>query len=184
MICSLAEIDTYSMYKREFSSEQWERIARAKISSLNIVIDDTLKREEWQELKRLEECDDLGLVVFDALCHSKHTATNYVQDLSLITRELRHLSKIKNIPVIFTHTPNRKLEKRKDKRPRCKDLIGDGTLEQDSDTIIFIYRDEYYNGSYEDFSNAEIIIAKNRYGLTGNVLLEWRGRYGKFSEKL
>jgi len=48
MICSLAEIDTYSMYKREFSSDQWERIAGAKISSLNIVIDDTMKREEWQ----------------------------------------------------------------------------------------------------------------------------------------
>ena len=182
LICSLAEIDTYSMRKREFSSEQWERIARAKISSLNIVIDDTLKREEWQELKRLEECDDLGLVVFDALCPSKHTAPNYVQELSLITRELRHLSKIKNIPVIFAHTPNRKLEKRKDKRPRGKDLIGDGALEQDSDTIIFIYRDEYYNGSYEDFSNAEIIIAKNRYDCIDTVQLEWRGRYGKFSE--
>ena len=186
MIGSFAEIDTYSMRRREFSSEQWERIARAmaKIASLNIVFDDTLKREEWQELKRLEECEDLGMVIVDDLFTSRYTATNCSQEFSLITHELRHFSKIKNVPVIFTHTPNRKLEKRKDKRPCCKDLMVNGTLEQNSDTIIFIYRDEYYNCSNEDFGNAEIIIAKNRYDCIDTVPLEWRGQYGKFSERL
>lgn len=184
MICSLVEIDTYSMKTRKYSPEQWERIleAIAKIASLNIVIDDTVKREEFQITKLLDECDNLGMMIVDDWLPSRYGTTIFGQEVSMMTRELRHFSKIKNIPVIFTHTPNRNLEKRKNKRPLLKDLMGDGSLMQNSDAIIFIYRDEYYNCSNEDFSNAEIIIAKNRYDCIDTVSLEWRGRYGKSSE--
>ena len=83
---------------------------------------------------------------------------------------------------IFIKQLLRKIEWREDKRPRLIDIRDFGCIEQDSDTVIFIYRDECYNDILTDYSQAEIIIAKNRYGSVKTILLEWRGRYGKFSE--
>jgi replicative DNA helicase len=95
---------------------------------------------------------------------------------------LNSFAKRKNIPVILTHKLNRKIEEREDKRPLLGDLRENGALVQDLDTIIFLYRDEYYKGVTEECSQAEIIIAKNRYDCVDTIFLKWKGRYGKFSE--
>ena len=107
---------------------------------------------------------------------------NRVQELSELSRNLHTFMKRKNVSIIFIKQLLRKIEWREDKRPRLIDIHDFGCIEQDSDTVIFIYRDEYYKGVTEECSIAEIIIAKNRYDALSTVPLEWRGRYGKFSE--
>ena len=143
---------------------------------------------ERQIIDRLDAVENLGLVIIDSLqyvnCSRKMELL--AQESSIIARELKNFSKRKNIPVIFTHKLNRKIEKRVNKRPLLRDLLynGQGFLEYDSDTVIFLYRDEYYHDISKDCSQAEIIIAKNRYRSTSTLYLEWHGRYGKFSERL
>ena len=104
------------------------------------------------------------------------------QETSIITRELKNFSKRKNIPVILTHKLNRKIEECENKRPLLKNMRKDGVWKQDLDTVIFIYRDEYYRDILKDCSQAEIIIAKNRYNSVKTLLLEWQGRYAEFRE--
>lgn len=188
MLCSLAEIDTYHMRIRSFSAEDKDKNAKAGnlLKNMNIIIDDVTGLNERQIIDRLDTVENLGLVIIDSLqyvnCSRKMELL--AQESSIIVRELRCFAKRKNIPVILTHKLNRKMERRMNKRPLLRDLLynGHGLLEHDSDTVIFLYRDEYYHDISKDCSQAEIIIAKNIYGYTETVFLEWQGRYGKFSE--
>lgn len=186
MICYLAEVDSHKLYNNSLSKEQKEAVEQAEeyLKTLNIVIDDEpmLSVEKIEE--RFEKENNLGLVIIDYLeiLTVNGKFDNRVQELSLISRNLHILMKRKNVPLIFIKQLLRKIEWREDKRPRLIDIRDFGCIEQDSDTVIFIYRDEYYKGVTEECSTAEIIIAKNRYDALGTVLLEWRGRYMKFSE--
>lgn len=186
MICSLAEIDTYHMRIRSFSAKDKDEIKKASnlLKNMNIIIDDATDLNERQIIDRLDTVDNLGLVIIDSLqyvnCSRKMEILT--QEIGIITRELNSFAKRKNIPVILTHKLNRIIEERENKRPRLGDLREDGALAQDFDTIIFIYRDEYYKGVTEECSQAEIIIAKNRYDCVDTVFLKWQGRYRKFSE--
>ena len=186
MICSLAEIDTYHMRIRNFFAEDTDKIVKASnlLKSMNIIVDDSTGLNERQIIDRLEAVDNLGLVIVDSLqyVNCSHKMELIAQETSIISRELKNFAKRKNIPVILTHKLNRKIEERENKRPLLKDMREDGALEQDLDTVVFIYRDEYYHNVSMDRSKAEIIIAKNRYGCVDTIFLEWRGRYGKFSE--
>ena len=181
MICSLAEIDTYHMRTRSFSAEDKDKITKASdsLKSTNIIIDDTTGLNERQIIDRLDAVDNLGLVIIDSLqyVNCSHKMELLAQESSIIARELRCFAKRKNIPVILTHKLNRKIEEREDKRPLLGDLREDGALAQDFDTIIFIYRDEYYKGVTVECSVAEIIIAKNRYDSVKTIPLEWQGWY-------
>ena len=186
MICSLAEIDTYHMRIRSFSAEDKDKIKKAStlLKNMNIIIDDASDLNERQIIDRLDTVDNLGLVIIDSLQYVNCSRKMEIpaQEIGIITRELNSFAKRKNIPVILTHKLNRKIEERENKRPRLGDLREDGALVQDFDTIIFIYRDEYYNDISTDHNQAEIIIAKNRYGSVKTISLEWQRRYGKFSE--
>ena len=186
MICYLAEIDSHNLYNNSLSKEKKDAVEQAEeyLKTLNIVIDDEpmLSVEKIEE--RLEKENNLGLVIIDylELLTVNGKFDNRVQELSLISRNLHILMKRKNVPLIFIKQLLRKIEWREDKRPRLIDIRDFGCIEQDSDTVIFIYRDEYYKGVTEECSIAEIIIAKNRYDALSTVPLEWRGRYAKFSE--
>ena len=186
MICYLAEVDSHKLYNNTLSTEQKEAVKRAEeyLRALNIIIDDEpmLPVEKIEE--RLEKETNLGLVIIDyfELLTVNGKFNNRVQELSVISRNLHILMKRKNVPLIFIKQLLRKIDYRKDRRPRLIDIRDFGGIEQDSDTVIFIYRDEYYKGVTEECSQAEIIIAKNRYDCVNTVFLEWRGRYGKFSE--
>lgn len=187
MLCSLAEIDIDHMRSRKLSAEDKNKIAEASalLKDMNIIIDDAAELTDRQMMERLDTVDNLGLVIVDDSrrymnCSRKMEIS--AQENPIVTRELKRFAIIKNIPVILTHKLNRKIEKRKNYRPNLKDIRDDGALEQDSDTVIYIYRDEYYHNVSTDRSKAEIIIAKNRYDALSTVLLEWRGQYGKFSE--
>jgi replicative DNA helicase len=108
-----------------------------------------------------------------------------LQEVSRISRDLKALAKDLNVPVIALSQLNRSPEQRHDKRPMLSDLRESGSIEQDADMVMFLYREEYYErGEDADVSNkgiAEVIIAKHRNGPTGDFKVAWMSKYAKFA---
>jgi replicative DNA helicase len=127
---------------------------------------------------------DLGLIIVDyiQLMTSGTTAENRVQEVSQISRSLKVLARDLDVPILALSQLSRAVEQRHDKRPILSDLRESGSLEQDSDIVIFIYRDEYYNDESDQQGLAEIHIAKHRNGPTDTVKLSFLRRYAKFSD--
>ena len=126
----------------------------------------------------------LALIVIDYLQlmtspGGKHN-DNRVQELSEITRGLKILAKEMDVPVIALSQLSRSVEQRDDKRPQLADLRESGSIEQDADIVMFIYRDDYYNHESEHAGEAEIIVGKQRNGPTGTVRLKWLPEFTKF----
>jgi len=112
---------------------------------------------------------------------SKGKSESRQNEISEISRGLKLLSKEINIPVIALSQLSRAPEARPDHRPILSDLRESGSIEQDADIVMFLYRDDYYNPDTEKKNVAEVIIAKNRSGSTGTVELAWIGKYTKFA---
>ena len=152
---------------------------------------------------------NLGLIVVDyiqlILGLRKNQNENRVQELSAITRGLKAIAKELNIPIIALSQLSRAVEQREDKRPNLSDLRESGSIEQDADVVMFVFREEYYhekaeplrkseetiedyNERYENWKSyyetiqgqAQIIIAKQRHGPTGNIMLEFEAKYTRF----
>jgi len=133
--------------------------------------------------RRLRARHGLGMVIIDylQLMQSPRRSENRQQEVSEISRSLKILSKELNIPVLCASQLNRGVESRTDKRPFLGDLRESGSIEQDSDMVMFIYRDEVYNADSDAKGEAEIIIAKHRNGPTGNIRLAFMNQYTKFA---
>jgi len=128
---------------------------------------------------------DLGLIVVDylQLMTSGTSQENRVQEVSQISRSLKLLARELEVPVIAISQLSRAVEQRHDKRPILSDLRESGSIEQDSDLVMFVYRDEYYNPDETDQQGlAEIILAKHRNGPTGAEKLSFLKRYAKFAD--
>ena len=108
---------------------------------------------------------------------------NRVNVVSDISRALKVMAKELNVPVICLSQLNRDNEKRQDKRPMLSDLRESGSIEQDADSVIFLYRDDYYNEESEKKNVVECIVAKNRHGETGTVEVQWIPQYTAFSDR-
>jgi replicative DNA helicase len=106
---------------------------------------------------------------------------NRVVVISEITRQLKVMAKELNVPVILLSQLSRAVESRTDKRPMLSDLRESGSIEQDADIVLFLYRDAYYNKESPKQNISECIVAKNRHGETGIVELVWDGQYTRFS---
>ena len=186
IISSEAMIDSYALRTGKLDNKQWEDIAATttKLAGCNILIDDTSGISVAGMKGKLRRVQNLGLVVIDylQLMQSDRRTDNRVQEVADISRALKIMAKDLNVPIICCAQLSRGPESRTDKRPMLSDLRDSGAIEQDADTVIFLYRNEYYDteANSDEGSIAEVIIAKNRHGSVGNVKVGWIGRFTKF----
>ncbi len=147
-------------------------------------LDDTAGNTVQQIKAKLRRMKNIGLVVIDylQLMTSTLKTDNRVLVISEITRQLKIMAKELNIPVILLSQLSRGPESRNDKRPMLSDLRESGSIEQDADIVMFLYRDAYYNKDSASPNISECIIAKNRHGETGTVELVWDGQFTRFSD--
>ena len=149
----------------------------ATLSEAPLFIDDTpgiTVLEMRAKARRLQAEHGLGLIIVDYLqLMSGRYSDNRVQEISEISRSLKGLARELNVPVMALSQLSRQLENRPDKRPQLSDLRESGSIEQDADVVMFVYRDDYYNKDSEKKNVAEILIRKHRNGPTGEVDLYW-----------
>jgi replicative DNA helicase len=193
MACSEARVDSSLLRTpRAIGMDQWSRLTKAAtdLYQLPIWIDDTpnisvlelraavvRRRAEWAR-----EGVNLVAIVLDYLqLASGDQSCNREGEISSISRGLKGLSKVLEVPVIALSQLNRSVETRgKDKRPQLSDLRESGAIEQDADNVLFIHRDDYYERDSPEKGIAEIIVAKQRNGPTGKVKVKWTGQYTRF----
>ena len=189
MISSIGRVDQGHMRTGNFGDEDWARInsAIAQMKTAPLYIDDsgaltpTEVRARARRLAR-ERKDGLGLIVIDylQLMQVPGNKENRATEISEISRSLKALAKELKVPVIALSQLNRSVEQRVDKKPVMSDLRESGAIEQDADLIMMIYREEVYEPDTPRKGIADIIIAKQRNGPTGEVHLTFLGKYTRF----
>ena len=175
------------------NNEEWQRLVGAGdvLKNVDLYLDDTpgiTVPEMKSKLRRLRKID---LVVIDylQLMSTGRRNDNRVQEISEITRNLKILAKEINVPVICLSQLSRASEQRQDHRPQLSDLRDSGSIEQDADIVLFLYRDGYYErekgaetvNAAIDQNSGECIVAKNRHGETTSVKLHWQGEFMRFT---
>jgi replicative DNA helicase len=190
MLCSEARVDSSKVRSGYLGERDFPQLAKAagRLHEAPIYIDDTPAisvlelRAKTRRLVR-DRSKKIGLIIVDylQLMRGMGTASNREQEISEISRSLKALAKELSVPVIALSQLNRRVEDRSDRRPMMSDLRESGAIEQDSDVIIFIYRDEVYNKSDESKKGlAEIIVAKQRNGPIDTVTLTFLNEYTRF----
>ncbi|GAB3506786.1 replicative DNA helicase [Emticicia fontis] len=198
MISAEAEIDSEKLRKGSLESHEWQQLHHRidRLSKAPIYIDDTPALSVLElraKCRRLKAQFDIGLVIIDYL--QLMTAEvgggksgNREQEIATISRSLKNLAKEINVPVIALSQLSRAVETRGgDKRPQLSDLRESGSIEQDADMVMFLYRPEYYKITQDENGNptagvGEVIIAKNRSGTVDTVRLRFIGKYTKFTD--
>jgi replicative DNA helicase len=190
-ISSEARVDSTRMRRGDLRDEDWVRVQDAcnRLTSAPIYVDDTAGinlmeiRSKARRLKMKEP--NLGLILVDylQLMSANDTAESRVQEISQISRSLKVLARELNIPVLALSQLSRAVESRTDKRPLLSDLRESGSIEQDADVVMFIYRDDYYNKETSEKPGiAELIVAKHRNGAVGGVDLAFMPHFTTFSD--
>ena len=216
ILAEQTKISGDKMRKAELNKQDFNKIAKtsSELENLNLIIDDNpvltipTLRSRARRLKRLH---DINLIIIDYLQLMSSSSNNRndgrVQEISEITRGLKSIAKELNIPVVALSQLSRQVEQREDKRPQLSDLRESGTIEQDSDVVMFIYRESYYlerlepirkseeddmkynervsrwqQLTNENYNKAEIIIAKQRHGPIGSIKMHFDANYTKFSD--
>ena len=189
ILCSEAMVDSNQVRTGKIDDEEWGKLAAAsgELSEANIYIDDTPGisiMEIRAKCRKMKIEKNIGLVVIDYLQlvqGSGKRGSSREQEIAEISRSLKILAKEINVPVIALSQLSRAPEQRPDHRPMLSDLRESGSIEQDADIVMFLYRDDYYNEDSEKKNIAEVILAKHRAGSTGTVELLWLGNYTKFA---
>ncbi len=184
MLSSEALVPNTTLTSGMISSDDWIKLAEAAdtLSQMNIYIDDTAGITVPQIKAKLRRMRNLGLVIIDylQLMESPTNHNNRVNEVSEITRQLKLMAKELNVPVIVLSQLNRSVESRQDHRPLPSDLRESGSIEQDADIILFVYREGVYDKQNPNQAAAECIVSKNRHGSTGTVNLAFLGEYTLF----
>jgi replicative DNA helicase len=189
-MCSEAKVESQRLRTGKLAVDDWPRLTAAcdKLAKAPIYVDDTgsiTMMEIRSKARRLKSREpNLGLIVVDymQLMTSGATAENRVQEVSQISRSLKQLARDLDVPIIALSQLSRAVEQRHDKRPILSDLRESGSIEQDADLVMFIYRDEYYNDESDQQGIAEVILAKHRNGPTDSLKLSFLKRYAKFAD--
>ena len=192
MLCAEAKNDSNRLRTGHLHTKDWQALAMAmgRLGEAPIFIDDSAMvnvleiRAKCRRLKA--ENKALGMIIIDyiQLLQGRKATDNRVQEVSEISRSLKTLARELSVPVIALSQLSRAVEARQNKRPMLSDLRESGSIEQDADLVMFIYRDEYYNPETEQRGEAEIIIAKQRNGPTGTVDLLYQGSITRFLNKV
>ena len=191
MMCSEAKVESQRLRTGRLAPDDWPRLTAAcdRLMKAPIYVDDTGSttimelRSKARRLKSREP--SLGLIIVDylQLMASDRNVESRVQEVSQISRALKVLARELEVPILAMSQLSRAVEQRHDKRPILSDLRDSGSIEQDSDLVFFVYRDEYYLGEESDQQGiAEVILAKHRNGPTGTIKLSWLRRYAKFAD--
>jgi replicative DNA helicase len=191
MMCSEAKVESQRLRTGRLAPDDWPRLTAAcdRLMKAPIYVDDagaTTIMELRSKARRLKSREPgLGLIIVDylQLMASDRNVESRVQEVSQISRALKVLARELEVPILAMSQLSRAVEQRHDKRPILSDLRDSGSIEQDADLVMFIYRDEYYLGEESDQQGiAEVILAKHRNGPTGMVKLSWLRRYAKFAD--
>ncbi|HTJ74353.1 MAG TPA: replicative DNA helicase [Acidimicrobiales bacterium] len=188
MLCSEARVDATRMRNGKLLESDWPKISHAvgRLGEAQIFIDDNPHltiMEIRAKARRLKSREGLGLIVIDylQLMSGRSNAENRQVEVSEMSRGLKILARELNVPVVALSQLSRNLESRADKRPVLADLRESGSLEQDADVVIFLYRDEVYNRETPDRGTAEVIVAKHRNGPIGVTHLAFLDHYTRFA---
>ena len=189
MISTECLVDNKALLTGRINGEdQWNRVAMAvaALSQTKIYIDDDATLSVADINAKCRRIKDLGLVVIDYLQlmtsagGTQRSGDNRQQIVSDMSRSLKLMAKELNVPVMCLSQLSRANESRAQHKPMLSDLRESGSIEQDADIVMFIHRESYYDDDTENPNIAECIIAKNRHGETGSVMLEWRQEYNVF----
>ena len=198
IISSEALIDSNELRTGRIKNENWENLANVmtSLSGCDIYIDDTSAITTTEMKSKLRRLSNLGLVVVDYIGLMQTTANtdNRAQQVGEISRNLKIMAKDLGVPIVCCAQLNRATESRTGsgggKRPTLSDLRDSGSIEQDADIVLFLYREEYYKSLGQGEENAqdmadaantaEVIVAKNRHGSTDNIKMGWIGQFTKF----
>ena len=196
ILSSESMVDSKSLRTGQLRPEDWDNIAGvvSKLSGCDMYIDDTSDITAAEMKSKLRRIPNLGLVVIDYIGLMKSTVNtdNRAQQVGEISRNLKIMAKDFGIPIVCCAQLNRGTEGRtgENKKPTLADLRDSGSIEQDADIVLFLYRDEYYNdlkgvsqtdnADSSSANTAEVIVAKNRHGSTGNIKVGWMGQFTKF----
>ena len=190
MLSAQSNVELKKIKTGNLDENDWPRIidAMSVLSNANIYIDDTpgIKMSELRSKCRklkIEKGLDFVLIDYLQLMEGEGNNENRQQEISKISRSLKIIAKELNCPVVALSQLSRAPEQRSDHRPMLSDLRESGSVEQDADIVMFLYRDEYYHPDSERKNIGEIIISKNRHGETGSVELVWLGEIQKFANK-
>ena len=191
LLSSEARVSSQKLRTGNLSPDEWSRIsvASSSLCQAPIYLDDTASITVPEMKARLRRVRNLGFVVIDylQLMHSAKRTDNRVQEVSEITRSLKIMAKELNVPVMVCAQLSRGTEKQANHRPALADLRESGSIEQDADQVLFLYRPEYYNNGEQDpaaatgAAVAEVIVAKNRHGELRTVELAWAGEFTQFT---
>ncbi|MBR2338543.1 MAG: replicative DNA helicase [Clostridia bacterium] len=185
-----ARVSSKKLRTGNLSPDEWTRMAYASstLCKAPIYLDETASITVPEMKARLRRLKNLGFVVIDylQLMHSAKRTDNRVQEVSEITRSLKIMAKELNVPVMVCAQLARSTEKQSNHRPSLSDLRESGSIEQDADQVLFLYREEYYKNEKEDptaveTGTSEVIVAKNRHGELGTVKLAFQGEFTQFS---
>ncbi len=188
LLCAEAQIDSTKVRDGRLQDAEWDRIALgvSRLADARLYLDDnpnTTVMEIRAKSRRLKsQLGDLGMVVIDymQLMQGRSRAESRQVEVSEMSRGLKILARELECPVVALSQLSRTLESRTDKRPMLADLRESGSIEQDADVVMFLYRDEVYNTDSPDRGMAEVIIAKHRNGPVGKVNLAFRNHLTRF----
>ncbi len=189
ILCSEAMVDSNKVRTGKLEEDDWTQLAGAvgPLSEANIYIDDTpgiSVMKIMAKCRKLKAEKQIGMIIIDYLQLVQGSGKrngSREQEIAEISRSLKILAKELNVPVIALSQLSRAVEQRPDHRPMLSDLRESGSIEQDADIVMFLYRDDYYTKEQcEKPGIAEVILAKHRGGSTGKIELRWVGEYTKF----
>ncbi len=189
LVAQVSGIDAQRLRLGQLEDDEWPAFAEAigHLSELPIYIDDTPAITVLQlrtKCRRLASERGLDIIFLDylQLMDSDFRSENRVQEVSFISRSLKGLAREVGVPLMTASQLSRAVEQRQDKRPQLSDLRESGSLEQDADVVMFIYREELYNEHTENPNVADVIISKHRSGPTGTVQLYFNKRLTQFAD--